>query len=71
MRYLVFWLPITLMLLLQLLGNKPGQTNLDIFAAGGVLLGTMVVLSFGMYVYANVGKSPHELYLQVLHGRSR
>lgn len=53
------------MVVLQLLGNKPSETNINIFGAGGVLLGTMLVLAFGTYVYSNVVKSPHQLYLQV------
>lgn len=36
-----------------------------ILGAGATMLVSMFVISYGTYVYANVMKSPHDMYLQV------
>lgn len=38
---------------------------MDSAGAGVILLGSMLLTSYGLYVYCNVLKSPHDLFLQV------
>ncbi len=50
----------------HLLHNEPNRASkFDVFGVGLIMLGSMIVISFGMYVYCNVLKSPFNLYLQV------
>lgn len=64
--YLVFWLPITTMLISNFIHNQPDhKSNFDVIGAGLIMLGSMIVISYGLYVYSNVLGSPYNMYAQV------
>jgi len=55
-----------MMLVANVLHDSPNSPpHFHILLAGVTMLGSMLVISYGMYVYANVMKSPHDMYLQV------
>lgn len=55
------------MLLAHILHNQPNQENkFGVAGTGVVMVGFMVIISYAMYVYANVIGSPFNMFLQVL-----
>ena len=55
-----------MMVIANVLHDSPNSPpHFNILGAGATMLGSMLVISYGMYVYANVMKTPHEMYLQV------
>jgi hypothetical protein len=55
------------MLLAHIFHNEPNKDNKFAVAGTGlIMVGTMVLISFALYVYSNVLASPFNLYLQVL-----
>lgn len=55
------------MLLAHILHNEPTQDNkFGVIGTGLIMLATMFILSFALYVYANVMASPFNLFLQHL-----
>jgi hypothetical protein len=63
----VFWLPLSTMLLAHLLHNEPNkESKFGVAATGLIMLVTMSIIAFALYVYSNVLASPFNHYLQHL-----
>lgn len=59
------------MLLAHILHNQPNQENkFGVAGTAVVMVGFMVIISYAMYVYANVIGSPFNMFLQVLSSLS-
>ena len=55
------------MIVANVIHNQPGlSSRFSVAGAGAVLLGSMLLISYALYVFANVMKSPHSMYLQHL-----
>ena len=55
------------MIVANFIHNQPGvASHFNVLGAGATLLGSMLLLAYGLYVYSNVMKSPHDMYLQHL-----
>ena len=54
------------MLISNFIHNQPDRkSNFDVIGAGLIMLGSMIVVSYGLYVYSNVLGSPFNMYAQV------
>ena len=56
-----------MMIIANVIHNQPSYpSHFNVLGAGATILASMLAISFAMYVYSNVMKSPHEMYLQHL-----
>jgi hypothetical protein len=54
------------MVVANVIHNQPfAPSNFNVLGAGLTCLGSMMLLAYALYVYANITKQPHDMYLQV------
>lgn len=55
-----------MMIVANVIHNQPGASYFNVLGAGATLLGSIILVAYALYVYSNVMKSPHDMFLQHL-----